>query len=113
MGNLCFGSGQNDTDKKGRRRKLSINVLYNKQKVLKIKKLALKKKKWTDDDIVKVLDKTEKDLQKRGVAEAVEGKPYQRKLFRQKVCFGIISYLTFLVLNYLLSNIIASELSII
>ena len=91
MGNLCFGSGQNDTDKKGRRRKLSINVLYNKQKVLKIKKLALKKKKWTDDDIVKVLDKTEKDLQKRGVAEAVEGKPYQRKLFRQKVCFGIIS----------------------
>ena len=87
MGNLCFGSGQNDTDKKGRRRKLSINVLYNKQKVLKIKKLALKKKKWTDDDIVKVLDKTEKDLQKRGVAEAVEGKPYQRKLFRQKVSF--------------------------
>ena len=90
MGNLCFGSGQSDTDKKGRRRKLSINVLYNKQKVLKIKKLALKKKKWTDDDIVKVLDKTEKDLQKRGVAEAVEGKPYQRKLFRQKVCFRIV-----------------------
>lgn len=85
MGNLCFGSGQSDTDKKARRRKLSINVLYNKQKVLKIKKLALKKKKWTDDDIVKVLDKTEKDLQKRGVTEAIEGKPYQRKLFRQKV----------------------------
>ena len=79
MGNLCFGSGQSDTDKKARRRKLSINVLYNKQKVLKIKKLALKKKKWTDDDIVKVLDKTEKDLQKRGVTEAIEGKPYQRK----------------------------------
>ena len=41
MGNLCYGSRSNE-DEKRRSRKLSINVLYNKQKVLKIKKLAIR-----------------------------------------------------------------------
>ena len=43
MGNLCFSSSNDSNEKPRKTRKLSINVLYNKQKVLKIKKLAIKK----------------------------------------------------------------------
>ena len=43
MGNSCSDFCVNSTNEKLKSRKLSINVLYNKQKVLKIKKLAIKK----------------------------------------------------------------------
>ena len=79
MGNICFKSSD-----KLKSRKLSINVLYNKQKVLKIKKLAIKNKKWTNEDIVKVLDKTEKELAKRGI-QGKSKRPHGQRFFRQKV----------------------------
>ena len=42
MGNICIAFMQTN-DKTRKTRKLSINVLYNKHKVLKIKQLALRK----------------------------------------------------------------------
>ena len=43
MGNVICDLCWPGEEKNVRRRKLSINVLYNKQKVLKIKKLTLRK----------------------------------------------------------------------
>ena len=42
MGNICIAFMQTN-DKTRKTRKLSINVLYNKHKVLRIKQLALRK----------------------------------------------------------------------
>ena len=101
MGNLCLSFMQTN-DETRKTRKLSINVLYNKHKVLKIKQLALKKvknkflhkreflislyqKKWTVEDIGKVLEKTELELEKRGMKTTKKARKGQRKLFRQKV----------------------------
>ena len=42
-------------------------------------------KRWTDEEIGAVVDKSERDLERRGGAGDETARKHKRKLFRQKV----------------------------